>query len=174
MTWSGPVPLMDSATRTAAQRSPGGSRSTNPHSRRSGTPERQPDCGDGRRERPPGRKCVLIVEDHPLNMKLFQALLETQSYRTIEATEGRAGLDLAREHDPDLIILDIRAARHFRHRCHRRAQIGRADPPHPDRRDHRVDAARRARDPSRGRRCFHEQTDSHCRVSGHGQIVRRR
>jgi two-component system, cell cycle response regulator DivK len=101
------VPLMDSATRTAAQRSPGGSRSTNPHSRRSGTPERQPDCGDGRRERPPGRKCVLIVEDYPLNMKLFQALLETQSYRTIEATEGRAGLDLAREHDPDLIILDI-------------------------------------------------------------------
>jgi two-component system, cell cycle response regulator DivK len=50
---------------------------------------------------------VLVVEDHPLNMKLFRALLEAQSYRTLEATEGYFGLGLAREHDPDLIIMDI-------------------------------------------------------------------
>jgi two-component system cell cycle response regulator DivK len=54
-----------------------------------------------------GRKCILIVEDHPLNMKLFRALLETRSYRTLEAREGYPGLDLAREHDPDLIIMDV-------------------------------------------------------------------
>ena len=50
---------------------------------------------------------MLIVEDHPLNMKLFRALLELQSYRALEAREGDVGLDLAREHDPDLIILDL-------------------------------------------------------------------
>jgi two-component system, cell cycle response regulator DivK len=37
-------------------------------------------------------------------MKLFRALLETQSYRALEAREGHVGLDLAREHEPDLII----------------------------------------------------------------------
>ena len=40
-------------------------------------------------------------------MKLFRALLELQSYQVLEATEGQVGLDLAREHDPDLIILDV-------------------------------------------------------------------
>jgi len=62
---------------------------------------------DRERERPAGRKCILIVEDHPLNMKLFRALLHTQSYRTLEAKEGQTGLDLGREHDPDLIIMDV-------------------------------------------------------------------
>ena len=40
-------------------------------------------------------------------MKLFRALLESQNYRTLAANEGAAGLELAREHDPDLIIMDI-------------------------------------------------------------------
>lgn len=62
---------------------------------------------NGDRRRPAGRKCILIVEDHPLNMKLFRALLESQSYRTLDAAEGKIGLDLAREHDPDLIVMDV-------------------------------------------------------------------
>jgi len=62
---------------------------------------------NGDRRRPPGRKCILIVEDHPLNMKLFRALLESQSYRTLEAAEAKIGLELAREHDPDLIVMDV-------------------------------------------------------------------
>jgi two-component system cell cycle response regulator DivK len=56
---------------------------------------------------PAGPKCVLIVEDHPLNVKLFRALLESQSYRTLAATEGQVGLALAREHNPDLVIMDV-------------------------------------------------------------------
>jgi two-component system cell cycle response regulator DivK len=40
-------------------------------------------------------------------MKLFRALLESQSYRTLEATEANSGLELAREHDPDLIVMDV-------------------------------------------------------------------
>jgi two-component system cell cycle response regulator DivK len=50
---------------------------------------------------------VLIVEDHPLNMKLFRVLLHSRGYETIETNEGGAGLDRARADDPDLIIMDI-------------------------------------------------------------------
>jgi two-component system cell cycle response regulator DivK len=59
--------------------------------------------------RKPGdrRKRVLIVEDHPLNMKLFRVLLHSRGYETVEARDGTVGLDLARIENPDLIIMDI-------------------------------------------------------------------
>src|SRR5438045_9240096 len=53
------------------------------------------------------RDCVLIIEDNPLNMKLFRDLLRAQGYQVIEASDGLAGLDLARAESPDLILLDI-------------------------------------------------------------------
>ncbi len=53
------------------------------------------------------RKCVLIVEDNPLNMKLFSAMLAAQDYVVLEATDGSDGLDLAQRKHPDLIIMDI-------------------------------------------------------------------
>jgi two-component system, cell cycle response regulator DivK len=53
------------------------------------------------------RKRVLIVEDHPLNMKLFRVLLHSRGYETVEARDGNLGLDLARAENPDLIIMDI-------------------------------------------------------------------
>ncbi|HEV2365208.1 MAG TPA: response regulator [Caulobacteraceae bacterium] len=52
-------------------------------------------------------KTVLIVEDNELNMKLFRDLLDAQGYRTLETREGLAALTLAREHNPDLILMDI-------------------------------------------------------------------
>ena len=52
-------------------------------------------------------KTVLIVEDNELNMKLFHDLLEAQGYETLETREGLAALTLAREHKPDLILMDI-------------------------------------------------------------------
>lgn len=52
-------------------------------------------------------KTVLIVEDNELNMKLFHDLLEAQGYRTLETREGLQALSLAREHRPDLILMDI-------------------------------------------------------------------
>src|SRR5665213_2810841 len=52
-------------------------------------------------------KTVLIVEDNELNMKLFHDLLEAQGYRTLGAGEGPAAFALAREHKPDLILMDI-------------------------------------------------------------------
>lgn len=55
----------------------------------------------------PDRKCVLIVEDNPLNMKLFSAMIAAQGYDVLQATDGPYGLDLAQRQHPDLIIMDI-------------------------------------------------------------------
>ena len=52
-------------------------------------------------------KKVLIVEDNELNMKLFHDLLEAQGYETLQTREGLQALALAREHHPDLILMDI-------------------------------------------------------------------
>jgi two-component system cell cycle response regulator DivK len=52
-------------------------------------------------------KTVLIVEDNELNMKLFHDLLEAHGIGTIQTNDGRNVLDLAREHKPDLILMDI-------------------------------------------------------------------
>ena len=52
-------------------------------------------------------KKVLIVEDNELNMKLFHDLLEAQGYDILETREGLQALSLAREHHPDLILMDI-------------------------------------------------------------------
>lgn len=52
-------------------------------------------------------KTVLIVEDNELNMRLFNDLLEAFGYRTVKTRDGRQALPLAREHKPDLIIMDI-------------------------------------------------------------------
>jgi two-component system cell cycle response regulator DivK len=53
------------------------------------------------------RKTVLIVEDNELNMKLFHDLIEAQGYQVLQTREGLEALTLAREHRPDLILMDI-------------------------------------------------------------------
>src|ERR1700744_2535670 len=52
-------------------------------------------------------KTVLIVEDNELNMKLFHDLLDAQGYATLETREVLQALSLARQHRPDLILMDI-------------------------------------------------------------------
>jgi len=52
-------------------------------------------------------KTVLIVEDNELNMKLFRDLLEAHGYATLGTRNGTQALALAREHRPDLILMDI-------------------------------------------------------------------
>jgi two-component system cell cycle response regulator DivK len=52
-------------------------------------------------------KTVLIVEDNELNMKLFRDLLEAHGYNTLQTRNGIEALSLAKEHHPDLIIMDI-------------------------------------------------------------------
>ena len=53
------------------------------------------------------RKRILIIEDNPLNMKLFSAMVGSQGYDVLQAGDGRAALDLARRHHPNLIIMDL-------------------------------------------------------------------
>lgn len=52
-------------------------------------------------------KTVLIVEDNELNMKLFRDLLEAHGYQTLQTRNGIEALSLARDHRPDLILMDI-------------------------------------------------------------------
>jgi two-component system cell cycle response regulator DivK len=52
-------------------------------------------------------KKVMIVEDNELNMKLFRDLIEASGYETVRTRNGLEALDLAREHRPDLILMDI-------------------------------------------------------------------
>ncbi|HUK61338.1 MAG TPA: response regulator [Stellaceae bacterium] len=55
----------------------------------------------------PAPKRVLIVEDNDLNMKLFHDLLEAHGYDILTTKDGMEALRLARQHHPDLILMDI-------------------------------------------------------------------
>jgi DNA-binding response OmpR family regulator len=50
---------------------------------------------------------ILIVDDNPTNLEILQARLSIHNYQILTATDGEAGLSMAREHQPDLILLDI-------------------------------------------------------------------
>ena len=50
---------------------------------------------------------VLIVEDNPANMTLATFLLKSAGHTVISATSAEAGVALAREEQPDLVLMDI-------------------------------------------------------------------
>lgn len=52
-------------------------------------------------------KTILIVEDNELNMKLFNDLLKAHGYETIQTAAGQEAFKLAKDHMPDLILMDI-------------------------------------------------------------------
>jgi two-component system cell cycle response regulator DivK len=52
-------------------------------------------------------RTILYVEDNELNRKMVRDLLRRTSYRLIEAHDGEAGLALASEQRPDLILMDV-------------------------------------------------------------------
>lgn len=54
----------------------------------------------------PGHPLVLIVEDNPDSRRAAVALLK-ERYRLVEAADGRSGIARAREHRPDVILMDI-------------------------------------------------------------------
>jgi two-component system cell cycle response regulator DivK len=51
---------------------------------------------------------VLIVEDDDRNRKLARDVLDAAGFRTLEAATGAEGIALAREHRPDVILVDLR------------------------------------------------------------------
>ena len=50
---------------------------------------------------------ILIVEDNEKNLKLVRDLLQIKGYRTVEAGTGELGVELARRHMPQLVLMDI-------------------------------------------------------------------
>ena len=50
---------------------------------------------------------ILIVDDNPANVEIFQMRLAANNYEIIAANDGETGLAMAREQQPDLILLDI-------------------------------------------------------------------
>jgi CheY-like chemotaxis protein len=50
---------------------------------------------------------VLVIEDNEMNMKLARSLLQLGKYSVLEASDAENGIQLAREHHPDLILMDI-------------------------------------------------------------------
>jgi two-component system, OmpR family, alkaline phosphatase synthesis response regulator PhoP len=52
-------------------------------------------------------RTVLVVDDEPRIVELARDYLEHAGFRVITASDGRAALDAARRHHPDLIVLDL-------------------------------------------------------------------
>jgi two-component system cell cycle response regulator DivK len=50
---------------------------------------------------------ILVVEDNEMNMKLFRDVLLATGFRTLEATTGEQAVELATEHSPELVLMDI-------------------------------------------------------------------
>ncbi len=50
---------------------------------------------------------ILIIDDDADYRASTRALLEGEGYEVLEAPSGNAGLDAARQHTPNLIVLDI-------------------------------------------------------------------
>ena len=51
---------------------------------------------------------ILVVDDDPEILKVFTQILNDAGYDVLQASKGRAGLQLAREEHPDLALLDVR------------------------------------------------------------------
>jgi two-component system, cell cycle response regulator DivK len=54
------------------------------------------------------RHQVLVVEDNARNMRLLRDVLEATGYRTLEASTGAQALELAAEHGPAVVLMDVR------------------------------------------------------------------
>ncbi|MDQ3336267.1 MAG: response regulator [Myxococcota bacterium] len=50
---------------------------------------------------------VLVIEDNPANMTLATFLLQSADHTVLAAIDAESGLTMAREEQPDLILMDI-------------------------------------------------------------------
>jgi two-component system cell cycle response regulator DivK len=54
------------------------------------------------------RKRILVVEDNPLSLVLIKQLLMVHGYKILETSAGLKAIEIARDEQPDLILMDIR------------------------------------------------------------------
>ena len=52
-------------------------------------------------------RTILLAEDHDDNRAALLMVLEHGGYRALGARNGREAVDMAREHHPDLILMDL-------------------------------------------------------------------
>ncbi|HZE08578.1 MAG TPA: response regulator [Gemmatimonadaceae bacterium] len=50
---------------------------------------------------------VLVIEDNPANMTLAEFLLQSKGHTVLKATDAEAGVRMALEEQPTLILMDI-------------------------------------------------------------------
>ncbi len=56
----------------------------------------------------PGTKIVVYIEDNPSNFALARKILEwSGNYQVLGAKDGISGLEMVREHRPDVVLLDL-------------------------------------------------------------------
>ena len=56
-------------------------------------------------------RVILIIEDNAKNLKLVRDILQFKGYTTLEAESGEAGIALARQMRPALILMDVQLPR---------------------------------------------------------------
>ena len=54
-----------------------------------------------------GKYSILVVEDNDLNLKLVRTILQNGGYNVLEAMDAETGIQIARDHHPDMILMDI-------------------------------------------------------------------
>jgi len=55
----------------------------------------------------PAAKTILIIDDQPFFITMQQNILKKQGYRVLSASNGQEGLIQAKQHKPDLVLLDV-------------------------------------------------------------------
>ena len=50
---------------------------------------------------------ILVVDDEETVRRVLRSLLQKEGYEVIEAEDGRAGVELAKKEDPDVILMDL-------------------------------------------------------------------
>lgn len=52
-------------------------------------------------------KRILVIEDHPKMLRNLVTILQMEGFQALAATDGQAGLEIARHESPDLILCDV-------------------------------------------------------------------
>ena len=50
---------------------------------------------------------ILLVEDNADNQEIYRIILAHNGYSVLQAWDGESGVRMARDHDPDLILMDL-------------------------------------------------------------------
>ncbi len=52
-------------------------------------------------------KCILVVDDSNLNRAILVEFLNSKGFKILEAADGKEALEIIRQQNPDLILLDL-------------------------------------------------------------------